>query len=66
MKKNNIDYFENKEGSYDRQGVFSQDCPTCEESNTILTQTDDAPEYYTGVHTYCKCGELLSWLLPVN
>lgn len=64
--KVDIDYFNNKEAEFNKQGVFSQSCPTCDQHYTILSQKDDEPEYYTIIFTYCECGELLKWSLPVN
>lgn len=41
-------------------------CPCCGITQTMLTQRDNFPEYYTEIYLMCQCGEYLEFNLPVN
>lgn len=55
---------ENKD--FNLRGMFTQKCPTCEYEHKVVSQADKDPEYYTVVYTFCRCGYMLNWELPVN
>ncbi len=38
----------------------------CGRINTLYTQEDDKPEYYTDVYLECICGNFIHFRLPVN
>ncbi len=45
---------------------YTEICSCCGLHQTILTQKDNYPEYYTCIYLQCQCGEYIEFKLPVN
>lgn len=41
-------------------------CENCNKENSLFTQGDDYPEYYTDVLMECECKQMITFNLPVN
>ena len=45
---------------------YIKKCPLCLIENTMLTQHDNDPEYYTEIYLQCQCGNFIEFNLPIN
>lgn len=54
------------EATYDGRAQYTEKCTKCDRVQSVRTQEDNCPEYYTGVFVECPCGEWVKFSLPVN
>lgn len=65
--RNKQKYTYHETEDFDKQGRYTQFCPTCGRENVVKSQADNSPEYHTTIYTECiHCGQEVEWTLPVN